>query len=314
VTTITVPITADGASEPSPNPEVFKVKLTTPDVPSDTTTAGHGSICDTVSGFSVNNTDPVEEGTNVVFTVIRSGPTNTAATVNYTTTNGTAVSPSDFTAKTGTLNFGVNDTSKTVTVTTLADADASGPENFTLTLSVPSSGMTLLDPTGEATLIESSNCESNEIAPSQAHKYQGAELYFELFRYLTGGPIHKGRAGDNDFTGPSSSNLDTECYQPGLDGTDENAANLNLDPTSNGVDESLMWDVGGPKLNDAANVAVIQGNNYKSPYVDGMECAKTFAINMLFGVSQQDNDANALINQSRANYGTAILPMIPSRM
>jgi CSLREA domain-containing protein len=66
-----------------------------------------------------------------------------AVTVSYTTANGTATAGQDYTATSGTLNFGVGETTKTITVPILADAIDELPETFTVTLSNPSSGATL---------------------------------------------------------------------------------------------------------------------------------------------------------------------------
>jgi len=79
------------------------------------------------------------EGVGVVFTVTRSVVINVAVSVEYETVAGSA-SLSDYTTKTGTLNFAINDTSKTVTVPTTQDAIYEGVETFKLVLSNPSAG------------------------------------------------------------------------------------------------------------------------------------------------------------------------------
>jgi hypothetical protein len=66
-----------------------------------------------------------------------------AVTVDYTTANGSATAGQDYTATSGTLSFGVGETTKTITIPILSDAIDEQPETFTVTLSAPSGGATL---------------------------------------------------------------------------------------------------------------------------------------------------------------------------
>ena len=66
-----------------------------------------------------------------------------AVAVNYATANGTATAGLDFTATTGTLSFGVGETTKTIVIPILPDAVDELPETFTVTLSDPIGGATL---------------------------------------------------------------------------------------------------------------------------------------------------------------------------
>lgn len=291
--TVTVPTVADALS-PEPK-EDFKVTLSMTGV-ADTAVA-YASICDVPAGLSVDDPVGVVEGNNVIFTVTRAGSTSSSATLQYQTVAGTAQAGSDFTAKSGTLTFPVGSSSLTVTVATLADGDSTGPETFTLQLSNPS-GTSIIDGEGTGTIEEPPPvCESNEIGANQAHKYQGAELYFEMFRYLTGGPVKSGHWGDNDYTGPANKSLDEECYLPGLE---------SLDPDG-GVDAVLAWDTGNRPTTVTGGEAdpyVEQNGFYVSPLGEDSQCAGTYAINMLFGASQQDNDFNSDINAARSTGGT----------
>ena len=70
------------------------------------------------------------------------------ATVDYATSDGTAVAGEDYTAESGTLNFAVGETAKTVEIVVLDDSHDEGSETMTLTLS-NASGARIAD--GEAT-------------------------------------------------------------------------------------------------------------------------------------------------------------------
>jgi glucose/arabinose dehydrogenase len=73
-------------------------------------------------------------------TIQRSGDTTVAATVNYTTTAGTATAGADYTTTTGTLNFAANEVTKVLLIPITNDAVAEPNENLTITLSAPTGG------------------------------------------------------------------------------------------------------------------------------------------------------------------------------
>ena len=71
------------------------------------------------------------------FAVTMSRARNSATTVSYATSDGTATAGTDYNAKNGTLRFAAGETSKTVSVTVLDDAHDEGSETMRLTLSNP---------------------------------------------------------------------------------------------------------------------------------------------------------------------------------
>ena len=80
----------------------------------------------------------VTEGAVATLTVTRTGSTLGTAMVSYTTSPVTAISGTDYTARTGTLVFGPGVTSQTITVPTSNDLLVEGQETFTVALSSPS--------------------------------------------------------------------------------------------------------------------------------------------------------------------------------
>jgi hypothetical protein len=78
----------------------------------------------------------VAEGTNVNIIVTRSGGNGGVATVDYATSDGTAISGSDYPATSGTFTY-PNQTSgnQTIGIFITDDNTAEGPESFTVTLS-----------------------------------------------------------------------------------------------------------------------------------------------------------------------------------
>lgn len=108
--------------------------------------------------FSSANYAVTENGSNVVVTVQRVGGSGGSASVNYATSNGTALAGSDYTAKTGTLFWASGETTaKTFAITILDDAVYEGSESLNVTLS-GASGMTLGSPS--ATVVTISDNES----------------------------------------------------------------------------------------------------------------------------------------------------------
>jgi subtilisin family serine protease len=89
----------------------------------------------------------VGEGTaTATITVKRTGGLSQAVTVHYATSNGTAIATKDYTAKSGTLSFAANETSKTFTVPIINDTLDEADETLKLTLSSPTGGAVLVKP------------------------------------------------------------------------------------------------------------------------------------------------------------------------
>ncbi|TNE92927.1 MAG: hypothetical protein EP324_04140 [Gammaproteobacteria bacterium] len=112
----------------------------------------------------------------------------------------------------------------------------------------------------------------------ESHPFQGKELYFELFQYLTGGEIINGHKGYGDYA----------SQNPG--GTPD----LNLDDPNNKNKrgETIPVDV-------AWDTSIENGSNYISPYTADQDwsCSKTYVINTMFQVSQQEDDSDTKLKQ-----------------
>jgi hypothetical protein len=86
------------------------------------------------------------------FTVTLNNPGPTPVTVQYATENGTAVSGSDYQAKSGTLTFASGERTKTISVPVAGDTTFEPDETFKVRLSSPS-GATLADAEGLGTIV-----------------------------------------------------------------------------------------------------------------------------------------------------------------
>lgn len=100
---------------------------------------------------------PVAQGSPALFTLTLDQPAATALTFTYSTTNGTAIGGTDFTAVTsGIITFAAGETTKTITINTLTNAGNVNGADFTITITPPASGVTLTNTTASATVLGTS--------------------------------------------------------------------------------------------------------------------------------------------------------------
>src|SRR5689334_15206050 len=126
--------------------------------------------------FSQSAYAVAENGGSATITVFRKGNAkrvNQAATVDYATSNGTAVAGVDYTATSGTLSFDAGQTSKTITVpVTNKDTVDTGPRTVTLRLSHPTApNGAMLGFPSSATLVIS----DDDTTPGSGPQFQLAE-------------------------------------------------------------------------------------------------------------------------------------------
>ena len=149
--TIRVPVLLDTMTEQS---ETFTVELSNPGGSTLADPIGVGTIrADPAPGLRIGDATPVAEGDEAVFTVTLTPPNEQVVTVDYTTTDGTAVADEDYSATSGTLRFTPGDTSKTIRVPVLEDATAEPVETFTVVLGNPA-GTNLVHDTGVGTITD----------------------------------------------------------------------------------------------------------------------------------------------------------------
>ena len=91
-----------------------------------------------------------EDITSTSVTVVRTGNTATAVSVDFATADGTATQKQDFTVARGTLNFAPGEVSKTIPLLISEDSKVEGTETFSVSLSNPAGGA--IGTTGTASL------------------------------------------------------------------------------------------------------------------------------------------------------------------
>jgi len=97
-----------------------------------------------------------ESSATATLTVTRNGPTNGTVTVDFATSDGTAVAPGDYTATNGVLTFASGVTSRTISIKVNNDTLVESNETLTVTLSNPGPGG-LLGGQHTATLVITDN-------------------------------------------------------------------------------------------------------------------------------------------------------------
>jgi aryl-phospho-beta-D-glucosidase BglC (GH1 family) len=90
--------------------------------------------------------------TDAAFVVSLSAPSGKTVTVNYSTQDGTATAPSDYTAASGTLTFAPGETSKTIHIQVRGDTVVEPNETFFVNLSSPTNA-TIADGQGQGTIL-----------------------------------------------------------------------------------------------------------------------------------------------------------------
>src|SRR5262249_6228330 len=104
-------------------------------------TPGSGSFQFKTSTANVSESSPT-----VSLTVTRSGDTSGSASVDFQTSDGTALQKSDYSFSSGTVQFGPGETSKAITVSLTNDVFVEGSETFFVTLSNPSGSFVVAGP------------------------------------------------------------------------------------------------------------------------------------------------------------------------
>jgi parallel beta-helix repeat protein len=120
---------------------------------------GEGTIIDddgvALFKFSSAASSVNENAGSLEVAVTRGGDTTTAVSVDYTTSDDTAVAGQDYTATSGTLSFAAGQTNGKFTVNLSDDVLAEGVEKLNLKLSNPSSGSSLGSPnTAVVTILD----------------------------------------------------------------------------------------------------------------------------------------------------------------
>ena len=121
-------------------------------------------VDDDIPSLSINDVSYTESGSagNATFTVTLSEVSTKEVTVNYASSNSTALAGSDYTAVSGTVTIAAGATSATFDVPVLTDTLDEANETATLTLS-SATNATISDATGTLTIVDNDDAPSLSI-------------------------------------------------------------------------------------------------------------------------------------------------------
>jgi uncharacterized delta-60 repeat protein/M6 family metalloprotease-like protein len=115
--------------------------------------------------WSLGNYYVDAQGGHAILTLSRSQNSTGALSVNFATASGTAVSPTNFTAQSGTVSWADGDTAdKTISITLLPHAQAGTTTNFTVTLSGVSGGVIGSNPVATVNVVDAGVKDASYVA------------------------------------------------------------------------------------------------------------------------------------------------------
>ncbi|HZF01516.1 MAG TPA: Calx-beta domain-containing protein [Methylomirabilota bacterium] len=121
------------------------------------------TIIDTVNApgqlyFAASNYVASESDPGITLTVVRTNGSSGTVSLSYNTVAGTAQPNINYTTTSGTVTFGNGETIKTATIPLVDNNLVQGPMNFSVALSNPTGGATLIDPTNAVVSINDNDC------------------------------------------------------------------------------------------------------------------------------------------------------------
>lgn len=200
--------------------------------------------------------------TPFTFTVSLSAAAGTTIQVSYATQDGTASSPSDYAATSGTLTFAPGETVKNLTVDVNGDTTPEADETFSVKLTSPTAGATLSDDTGTGTLTNDDGVPKvsvGDVTVTEGHSGTKLATFTVTLDTASALPVTVQASTEDGSTNPANAGSDyvalagqTVAFAPG-----QTAAMLSvtiLGDTVDEFDETFFVNLSNP-----TNAALLDG-------------------------------------------------------
>ena len=224
-----VPTLNDALDE---NTETFTVDLSTPVNATIADAQGDGTINDDdpPPAISINDLSIDESGGSAMLTVTLSAASGLPVTVDFTTTDASAVQPGDYTSTSGTVMIAAGATTGTISIPILDDLLDEPNETLTVDLTNPGNA-TIGDPQGVITITDNDNPPGVSISDVSVNEAAGtATLTISI-------PSASGQDVSVDYT-----SADVTAIQPGDYTTTSGTATITAGTTSTTITVPIIND------------------------------------------------------------------------
>ncbi|WP_449360851.1 Calx-beta domain-containing protein [Alishewanella longhuensis] len=168
-----------------------------------------------IDSITVNEADGA-----ATFTVTLSAASGQPISVDYASSDGSATAGSDYTAVSGTLNFAIGETSKTITVSINDDSLFEGSEDFTITLSNPTNA-TLGTAVGTGTIVD------DDLPPNQPSVMNPESVTVDEDFFILGNVLSNDSVAD-DVLRIASYEVNGNTYLAGTDAVIAGIGNITI--------------------------------------------------------------------------------------
>ncbi len=207
---VSVSINDDAIYEGS---ETLTLDLSSPTNATISDAQGLGTITDDENPpeVSVANASAIEDTGSLAFTVTKTGSTVFPITVDYATSDGTALAASDYTSTTGTLTIPIGVSSSIISVPITADSTLEPDETLTLILSNPAVA-TISASSATGTITNDDGPTITDVSPVSGSDVGGVTITLTGTGFLTGATATVGGAACTSPTVVNSTSF--TCVTP----------------------------------------------------------------------------------------------------
>ncbi len=243
------------------------------------------------SNFTVNEGD----GT-VTIRVLRSGPTGSAVSVQYTTVDQSALSGSDYTARSGVLQLAAGQTSASIVVPISNDTAIEGDELFNIAIDGPQGGASLGSPrTATVLIVDNDAVDLRPVLTGLAANVALSEAVAKLSAQIIDPAVTLTDADSANFSGGQLRvtgglaedlvglrNAGTGAGQIGFDGSTVTFGGITIGTRAAGPASGLIVDLNA-NATPAATEALVEALTYQNAATGAPTLNRTLSLTVADG-------------------------------